>query len=134
MLGERVEDPEGVESRARAMKGLGKLGISTVMRGEKVVRQVRAGAVTGYEIHMGETTGDAVSADGRITGTYIHGLLDADEFRHNWIARMRAECGLTPSAGYVQVSAEREARINRLAAHVREWLDIGLLKRWVIMK
>ncbi|MBK5293028.1 MAG: cobyric acid synthase, partial [Acidobacteriia bacterium] len=131
MLGESVADPDGVEGNAREMPGLGKLEIRTVMRGEKVVRQVRTGAVTGYEIHMGETIGVPVSLDGRITGTYIHGLLDADEFRHGWIARMRAECGLAPSAEFVHASAEKEARINRLAAHVRAWLDIELLKGWL---
>ena len=131
MLGEQIADQEGVEGPAREMPGLGKLGIRTVMRGEKIVRQVRTAQITGYEIHMGETIGEPVSPDGRITGTYIHGLLDADEFRHNWITTMRTECRLPPPAVLANVSAEREARINRLAAHVREWLDIAMLKSWI---
>jgi len=69
MLGERIEDPEGVESEQRATDGLGLLPLTTHFERAKRTTQVRAtvdsvsfvgvrsgaGEVNGYEIHMGRT-------------------------------------------------------------------------------
>jgi adenosylcobyric acid synthase len=120
--------------------------LRTVMRAEKAVRQVSGecdwGRFTGYEIHMGETTradalrafageDGAISADGRIAGTYVHGLFDEDELRHKWIQRMRASRGLEPARRLARVKAEREGRIDRLAAHVRSALDMDMIRGWL---
>jgi adenosylcobyric acid synthase len=148
MLGKEVCDPDGVESggRAREARGLALLSIKTLMRGEKAVRQVSAvcdwGRFTGYEIHMGETIrgegvgafagqDGAVSPDGRMVGTYVHGLLDEDEVRHNWIQRMRESCGLPPARTLARVKADREGRIDRLASHVRAALDMKMIRGWL---
>jgi len=137
MLGESIEDPEGVESggRPRNAKGLALLPLTTVMKGIKTVRPATGdcawGAYTGYEIHMGETAGVEVAQEGRITGTYIHGLLDTDELRHRWIRDMRERCGLPPPVRLAQVGAERDARIHRLASHVRSALDMKVIRRWL---
>ena len=110
MLGRRVRDPDGVDGPAGEAPGLGLLDVETVMGGEKSVQPVggtgaRSGvALYGYEIHMGTTIGPdtarpfahladgpdgAVSVDGRIEGSYVHGLFAADEFRARWLEGVR---------------------------------------------
>ena len=111
-----------------------------------------AAHATGYEIHMGETrcldgaqpfceilrTGTAsvvsdgaIADDGFIFGTYLHGLFDADSFRHAFIRAARAAAGLTPPAALVSVAAQRDDRLNRLAAHVETALDVDALLGWL---
>jgi adenosylcobyric acid synthase len=154
MLGLSIDDPSGVESGGlpRTMPGLGQLPIRTVMRGEKTVRRVSAPSFNGYEIHMGETlyengaepfarilregeqltTADgAVTVSGRVWGTYIHGLFDDDAFRHKFLHGARQLCGLAPALSYACVTAEREARIDRWACHLRRSLDMNLIRGWL---
>ncbi len=93
----------------------------------------------GYEIHHGRTTaagdarpavirddGEAIgfcSADGRILGTYLHGLFDADGFRRWFIDRLRTRRGLAP-VGNAQTVYDIEPALERLAEHVRSHLDM----------
>jgi adenosylcobyric acid synthase len=162
MLGISIDDPAGVENRgvARSISGLGKLRVATVMLGEKTVRRAvgRMGIqemppFAGYEIHMGETvyetgadalasitregetrsTADgARSRDGRVWGTYIHGIFDCDAFRHAFLDRARRERGLAAAREFVNVTAERQTRIDRWADHVRQSLDLNLIRSWVV--
>lgn len=97
LLGRTIADPAGVEGEPGTSDGLGYLPVDTVLERQKTTRltaaelliQGRAVPVEGYEIHVGRTTGDAPpalrlsegtdgawSADGRVCGTYLHGLLD----------------------------------------------------------
>jgi len=106
----------------------------------------------GYEIHVGETdyeTGaapfaeiaragsaaivvdGAVNDSGRILGTYVHGLFDDDDFRHAFIDAARAAVGLAPAQAYACVRAERQARIERLANHIRNSLNMPLLRSFI---
>src|SRR5262249_36851661 len=149
MLGLSTEDPAGVESagESRETPGLGMLPVRTVMREVKTVRRAtgqtlywNAPTFRGYEIHMGETTYEAgaerfaqivregedapvadgaVHCGGRVWGTYVHGLFDDDAFRHAFLAAARKARGLEPTERYVCVTAEREARIDRWADHLR---------------
>ena len=126
MLGRTISDPAGVESggQPREIAGLGLLPVRTVMRKEKTVRRVSA---HGYEIHMGETfyeDGSEPCSSGRIWGTYIHGIFDDDAFRHDFLARLGA-------TEFRCVSAEREARIDRWADHVRRSLDLDRIRGWI---
>lgn len=119
----------------------------------KLFGQVMASAVaTGYEIHLGVTeylsgskplfelkrrgddhpVADGVSsADGRIIGTYLHGLFDDDEFRHAFVKAARVACHLNPPSIYVNFKAEREARFDRLAQHVRDAIDLREIFKWL---
>lgn len=97
MLGARVNDPHGVEGAPGHTKGLGLLDMDTEMTLEKRLAQVSGhcafddAAVTGYEIHMGVSRGaaldspafffdgraeGAMSADGQVLGSYLHGMFD----------------------------------------------------------
>jgi adenosylcobyric acid synthase len=73
----------------------------------------------------------AVARDGRIIGTYLHGLFDADDFRHAFLRASRAVCGLAPPTQVAYVAAERDARINRLAMQVAGSLDVDALLEWI---
>jgi adenosylcobyric acid synthase len=108
MLGREIADTQGLEGAPSTVNGLGLLDIATVMEPEKAVRNatghsVAFGApISGYEIHIGRTTGPdcasafcvinghpdgAISGDGLVMGTYLHGLFGSDVFRRRFLAR-----------------------------------------------
>ncbi|MFZ5964820.1 cobyric acid synthase [Thalassococcus sp. BH17M4-6] len=143
MLGQVVADPDGIEGPAGETPGLGLLDIRTVMGGDKSLREVSARharleqAFSGYEIHIGQSDGPdrarpfaqidgrpegAVSADGRVAGSYLHGMFADDGFRAAWLAEM----GAVPSEqGY---AATVEATLDALTDHLEAHLDVaGLL-------
>jgi adenosylcobyric acid synthase len=107
----------------------------------------------GYEIHVGETLYEAgaepfteivrqglpgavpdgaVSLSRRVLGTYVHGLFDGDDLRHSFLRAARAAAGLAPAEIMVHVAADREARIDRLADHLRKSLDMNRIKSWLV--
>jgi adenosylcobyric acid synthase len=159
MLGLSIEDPSGVENggRSRSVTGLGQLPIRTILRDEKTVRRAigrtrlfDSKSFSGYEIHMGQTlyenaaepfaeivrenetnpTQDgAIARSGRVFGTYVHGLFDDDAFRHGFLDSVREACGLAPARDYA--TADREARIDRWADHLRQSLDMNLIRGWL---
>jgi len=149
MIGGEVCDPGSVESNAGRAAGLGLLDVQTVMKGEKTL--LRSSAlhapsgltVEGYEIHHGETTtasavpllvrpdGEAVgltTPDGRVWGTYLHGVFDADSFRRWFIDRLRARRGLAP-LGRVVAAYDIEPALDRLAEVVRKSLRMDEIYR-----
>lgn len=145
MLGEQVHDPLGLEGPSGSSDGLGLLAFSTTLEEEKQLRNVRGRLlledveVSGYEIHAGVTSGQALaspavrlddgrhdgarSADGQIFGTYLHGLFETP-----------AACSaLLRWAGLADVQevdyhALRERDIERLADLVEQHLDTDLLR------
>ena len=162
ILGESVRDPLGVEGTPQAAAGLGLLPVATTMAGDKTTTQVRARTpeggpeLTAYEIHLGVTEprgigGPAfeithrngqpvkvadgwVSPDGRLWGTYLHGLFDNDEFRRGFLKQLArpARDGGPPSPA-LSFRAFQEAQLDRLAEEMRRHLDIprirGLLEK-----
>ncbi len=161
MLGQSIDDPAGVESdgKARSIAGLGVLPVCTILHGEKTVRRATGESslwpgqtFRGYEIHMGETLyetgtkpfaeirreGDAEPMrDGAIAepastwGTYLHGLFDDDSFRHQFLQSVRRAYAMDPATTLVDASAQREARMDRWAAHVRKSLNMDLIRGWL---
>ena len=143
MLGRRIDDPEGIEGPPDEAAGLGFLDVKTVMKPEKRLalvsgHHVRSGeTVTGYEIHIGTTGGPdckrpvfeisgrpegAQSADGRVYGTYMHGMFAEDGFRTAFLRDLGAE------AGGITYEAQVDETLNGLAAHLEQHLNIdGLL-------
>lgn len=105
----------------------------------------------GYEIHLGETVyapgaqalfeieranrervlDGAVSPNGLVIGTYLHGLFDDDDFRHHLIAALRCQCHLSPAESWRNYRSERQQRLDDLATTVRTVLDLAQLERWL---
>jgi adenosylcobyric acid synthase len=138
MLGTMVRDPHGIEGSVREAEGLGLLDIETMMEPEKTVRNVTAISLAfdtpleGYEIHLGRTTGadclrpatvinnahdGATSADGKVFGTYLHGLFTADAFRSRFLQSL----GLR-GAG-IDYRAEMNRALDDIAADLEKHLD-----------
>lgn len=145
MLGRTLADPHGLEGTAGESHGLGLLDFHTVLEAQKQLRNVSGrlaledAQVSGYEIHAGVTEGPAlahpavrlsdgrvdgaVSADGQVLGTYLHGLFESP-----------AACSaLLRWAGLREVRsidyhALRERDIERLADQVEAYLDTARLK------
>jgi len=141
MLGRSIADPEGIEGPPAKVEGLGLVDVATTLSGEKRLEPVRGvsndGApFTGYEMHMGITEGPdrarpfarladgsaegAVSADGRIIGTYVHGLFADDGQRAAWLSRF----GGTATIAYDSLV---ENTLDALAAHLAAHLDLDRL-------
>ena len=137
MLGQTITDPDGIEGAAEQVDGLGLLQVHTVMHPEKQVRLCSARhiatdlTVEGYEIHLGQTTGPdsqrpmfqtargpdgAARADGRVMGSYLHGMFASDQFRSRFLAALGAEAsGLNHGT---QVTTTLDQLADHLQAHV----------------
>jgi adenosylcobyric acid synthase len=142
MLGTVIDDPDGVDGAPGRVDGLGLLRIDTVMAGDKTTTlatgaHVASGTpISGYEIHMGRTAGidcgspmvtlsgwrpdGATSPDGRIQGTYLHGLFADDDFRRAWLAGL----GVASGVAYHQ---QVESALDALADHVEAHLDLDAM-------
>jgi adenosylcobyric acid synthase len=142
MLGRRVLDPDGIEGGVREAEGLGLLDVETVMAPQKTVRNTAARSVLfdtpieGYEIHMGETEGPdrvrpvaivdgngegATSPDGKVLGTYLHGLFTADAFRKKFLE------GLGIRSGDLDYRAAVENALDGVADGLEAHLDCNAL-------
>ncbi len=150
MLGRQIADPQGVEAGGMHA-GLAILPLSTVMLSEKTTKCVRGTLavtgepISGYEIHVGATVYEAGSLafaeihdngaterrrdgarskDGRIVGTYVHGLFDDDLFRHEYLKRLRALLGMSSATEWRFVARDRERSLDELADVVERELDL----------
>jgi adenosylcobyric acid synthase len=143
MLGRRIADPDGVEGPPGAATGLGLLDVETVLTADKLLRPVtghlRGGAFRGYEIHAGRTTGPglarplvrfadgvpdgAVSPDGRIAGTHVHGLFAAASAR----AAVLADLGAALEVG--DYDAVVDAALDEIAGVLAGAFDVTSLSR-----
>jgi adenosylcobyric acid synthase len=142
MLGRTVRDPLGIEGSVLESEGLGLLDITTVMDAEKTVRNSTAtsvdhgDALSGYQIHLGITEGadcgrpfaivdgtpdGAMSGDGRIMGTYLHGLFSSDGYR----SRLLRGFGLVGESRNYRAGVE--AALDEVAADLETCLDKGWL-------
>jgi adenosylcobyric acid synthase len=143
MLGKNVADPDGIEGSPGETPGLGLLDVTTIMTPEKSLTRVRAEhaeskrPIEAYEIHIGRTEGNdsarpfafvdgapkgAISADGRVQGSYLHGLFASDAFRSAYLAR------LDIAANNESYGTRVESALDALADHIEKHLDVaGLL-------
>lgn len=142
MLGRSIADPRGIEGEPGTVEGLGLLDMATVLGPQKRLEQVSGEALGvhlhGYAMHMGQTTGPdcarpftrlsdgsadgAVSMDGRVAGTYVHGLFAAAGQRSAWTALMGRE------GGGIDHGVAVDQALDEIAAALEAHLDIdGLL-------
>jgi adenosylcobyric acid synthase len=154
MLGSTVEDPDGLEGAAGSTEGLGWLDMTTRMVAGKQLRNVcgqfaptpdgAAGAkLSGYEMHNGVTSGPAlnrpmatlgtgneqrpdgaISEDGQIMGTYVHGIFDEPAA----CGALLSWAGLTSAAGAVDYGQHRLTQLDRLADQIEQHLDTDWLR------
>ena len=144
MLGRTVADPDGIEGPPATVDGLGLLDVTTTLSNDKRLEPVSGTtsdgvSFSGYEMHMGVTEGNdrarpfarladgspegAISADGRVIGTYVHGLFAGDGQRAAWLKRF--------AAGPVNVAYDDqiERTLDALAAHLAAHIDLDRLLR-----
>ena len=143
MLGRTISDPDGLEGPPGTVEGLGLLEADTVLTAPKTVRTVSGenfcgdSAFTGYEIHMGRTVGPdcerplhrlsdgrpdgARSADGRVAGTYVHGLFGSDRHRADWLRSFGAKSEIGSHGALI------DETLDDLAGHLEAHVDIDRL-------
>ena len=143
MLGQRIDDPLGVEGAPRSIDGLGLLDVTTTMTATKRLQAVVGVTLPdeapfrGYEMHVGETVGPStanplvrlsdgrhdggVSADGRVAGAYIHGLFAHDQQRARWVALL----GGRPGDFSYEVTIDDT--LDKLAEHLEGHVDCDRL-------
>ena len=142
MLGRAIRDPLGLEGPASTAEGLGLLDVETILSSDKRLEPVHGATCdgipfSGYEMHMGVTDGPdrarpfarladgssegAVSPEGRVIGTYIHGLFVDDRQRSAWLTRF--------AAGQTSISHDAlvDDTLDRLAAHLAAHIDLDRL-------
>jgi len=141
MLGQCIADPHGIEGDPAEVAGLGHLDIETVMAPVKHlslksgIHPQSGAAVSGYEIHIGETAGPdiarawldfegrpegAATADGRVRGCYMHGIFSSDAFRTAFLAGLGGGSSVVFEAGV-------DAALDALADHVERYMDVELM-------
>lgn len=145
MLGRQIADPNGIEGAPGSAEGLGLLDVETILTAVKTLSPAAGRLVpggepfTGYEIHVGETVGPgaarpflihadgrldgAVSPDGRVAGTYVHGLFGSGPARATILRALGA-----PSTGEDH-AVRVEAALDEIAGVLAGSLDIGAIAR-----
>lgn len=157
ILGKELHDPDHVE-HGGDMRGLGLLDTSTVFQGGKTRTRIHGTIreernlyhlenrqLEGYEIHMGATTnlGGAVpmielsdgrtdaymTPDGRIWGSYLHGIFDNEELVFGLVHDIMREKGINPGENHLSVAEYKEIQYNKLADLIRNHLDMDRIYR-----
>ena len=143
MLGKTISDPEGIEGAPATVPGLGYLNVETTMFAEKALFEVDGESADGgvpfrgYEMHVGESVGagtarpllriaegrpdGAVSADGRVSGCYVHGLFGDDRQRSYWMNRIGA------GEAIVRYEDDVDATLDTLAEHLGRHVNCDAL-------
>lgn len=146
MLGRTIADPLGLEGTAGESPGLGWLELETMLEAEKQLRntggvlRLEGAEVRGYEIHAGVSRGPALecpaailegeradgalSGDGRILGTYLHGIFESPAA---CVALLRWAGLREPRE--IDYREVRERAIERLADSVAAHLDLSAILR-----
>lgn len=142
ILGNAIHDPLGIEGKAGSTEGLGLMDLQTTLAVDKHLRNTKGHLadgtpIEGYEIHAGETTGaalnrpamtlergtdGALSEDGQIMGTYLHGLFEDPDACSSLLRWAGAQ-----NVTRVDHNARREQSIDALADAVETHLDTRYL-------
>ena len=131
MMGQSVEDPDGIEGDITNMPGLGLLPIHTTITKEKTTRQVtfelNGQKCQGYEIHQGVSdTDEAILTADHCIGTYIHGILDNAPFVDYLLRPYTEKINTEETFDY---HTYKEQQYDKLAALLRQYVDIPAVYR-----
>ncbi len=137
MLGKTIADPEAIEGPAETIDGLGLLDVTTILNRNKTLSNVSGShcqtgaALSGYEIHMGKTTGPDCAkpfaringkgegaTSGTIAGTYLHGCFTGDQFRQAFLKNLGVA---TTNTAYDEAI---DQTLDGLANHLQQNLDL----------
>ena len=155
ILGRVIRDPGHFESELEEVMGLGLLDVTTTLHPRKTTTldearfldRAKAFTLTGYEIHMGVTEhgagasplfeitsrngtpckvrDGASNSNGRIWGTYLHGIFDNDAFRHDFLNTLRQAKGLPVLSGTgIFYEQKLEESLDRLSETVSNAVDM----------
>ena len=143
ILGQEITDNLAIEGKAQTIKGLGLLDIKTKLTKQKQLRiengfdAIFGKKISGYHIHMGESLGadckrpfakidgkneGAISKDGLVMGTYLHGLFTSDEFRATFLENLGAKADKA-----LNYENEIETVLDDLAEHLEQHLDLDAI-------
>lgn len=147
MLGNRIDDPEGIEGPPGSIAGLGLLDFDTLLEpGKQLCRVIgqlhlpgaEPADLRGYEIHCGRSSGPdlaesplqlhkrggdgALSPDGQVLGTYVHGIFD-----HPLAQRALLQWAGLEDAPTLAIDELREQQLERLADSLERHLDVDWL-------
>ncbi len=146
ILGEEISDPFAIEGKAQTIKALGLLKIKTILSKNKRLEYERAidvignNQISGYHMHMGKSEGEdcarpfakigtkgegAISKNGQIIGTYLHGIFANDDFRHSFLKYIRQDI----SVSKYNYDEQIETVLDELANHLEEHLNIDEIIR-----
>ena len=154
MLGEVIEDPEGMEQQG-SIKGMGLLPMKTTFIPEKTRTRVKGHfqnvkgllhelsqvEIEGYEIHMGvsESSGERmlVLTDEVTHGErkedglcYVHGIFDRAEAAEAVVRALLLQKGCPADhVKAVNMSEYKEEQYNKLADIIRENVDMQAIRR-----
>ena len=157
-MGSEIKDPFGVESSRKTVRGIGLLPAKTELGREKVVREVTGSCllnrkhIRGYEIHMGKSwihggpgkpylkirrPGQRHSwvdgwcmGEGRLAGTYVHGILDSPGFRAAFLNELRKGKGLKERRRGPG-RRKRFQQYDRLADHFERYCDVDRILSFI---
>ncbi|MBU2482675.1 MAG: cobyric acid synthase, partial [Proteobacteria bacterium] len=145
MLGEFVDDPDGLEGPPGETKALGFLPIQTTLKAPKTTTLSEfkwdKASGNGYEIHMGHTRinqnqallnvlsrnakpcqdiDGCITEDKKIAGTYIHGFFDSQEIIKKWLEWIDVKITDLPE----DISSSRNTNYELLKDHFETHINI----------
>ena len=154
-LGQTIKDPVGVDNKKKmSIEGLGILPVNTIFEDSKQVRKVsgkvnehyNSSLVSGYEIHLGNTTysgevnvfceledgtkDGCIINDGQVVGTYLHNVFHNDSLRNAWLNELRIKHNLIERE-IINTTTIKEDSYEKLADEVKKHIDMDLLRELI---
>ena len=140
MLGKSIDNSLGQEGKPSIVEGLKILDTNTVLTAKKTLTRVSAKHIAtgidfdGYEIHIGQTVGNdcnqpfatvnnknegAVSKNGLVMGSYLHGMFENNKFRSNFLKKIGFE------SSNLDYSKKVDQSLNDFADFLEENLNVS---------